>query len=493
MMRGDTSTRPTLWLVVGRGIGSAATLLMPMVLARVFDPHDFGTYKQLSLLYTTLYLIAPLGMAESLYYFVPRERDGAGPIVANTLLFLGAAGGAAVLLLVVVAPTVVVQFSNPDLEAYRWLVGLFVALTVASSLLEIVMISRRQYPLAASTFALSDLARTACLVLPALLWRRLDAVFAGAVAFGGVRLLATLAYSFGSFRGTFRPNLAALSRQLAYAVPFGAAAILEVVQGNLHQYVVAHAFDAATFAVYSVGCLQVPIVDLLAGSAGNVLMVRMAESQQHAGAARALWLDTTAKLALVLLPLFGLLVVSSHDLIVLLYTDVYGGSARVFRVFCVSVLLTTLQTDAVLRARAETRYLLRLSLLRLCLVAALIAPCLRTFHLVGGAVATVVSVSVVKAFALVRVKRTLQAGLRDWLPWRTLGVAALATSLGGAASLACHDIAGGGVLGSLCARSAAYGLACVATLWVLRPRSRGLTTTLAWLRPFQAGEGSRPA
>ena len=34
---------------------------------------------------------------------------------------------------------------------------------------------------------------------------------------------------------------------------------VEVIQLNYHQYVVAARFDAATFAIYAIGCLQIPL------------------------------------------------------------------------------------------------------------------------------------------------------------------------------------------------------------------------------------------
>jgi O-antigen/teichoic acid export membrane protein len=62
------------------------------VLARVLEPADFGAYRQLFLLYGTLYAIAQVGMAECLYYFLPRDREHAGRFAANSALMLGGVG-----------------------------------------------------------------------------------------------------------------------------------------------------------------------------------------------------------------------------------------------------------------------------------------------------------------------------------------------------------------------------------------------------------------
>ena len=61
-------------------------------------------------------------------------------------------------------------------------------------------------------------------------------------------------------------------------------------------------FDAATFAIYAIGCLQIPLVDLIVTSTVNVLMVKMADAPRG-DAALALWHDTVSRLAFLIFPL----------------------------------------------------------------------------------------------------------------------------------------------------------------------------------------------
>src|SRR5882762_3073530 len=85
-------TRPAALLVTGRVVGLVASFAIGIVLARIFAPAAFGTYKQFFLLYGTLYGLAQLGMAESLYYFVPRNTARMPRYVCNALITLAAAG-----------------------------------------------------------------------------------------------------------------------------------------------------------------------------------------------------------------------------------------------------------------------------------------------------------------------------------------------------------------------------------------------------------------
>src|SRR5687767_8998257 len=92
LLRQHAPSGPAVWLVVGRSIGFAATFLVPIVLVRMFDQATFGTYKQLFLIYGTLFGLAQLGVAESLYFFVPRRPAYAGRHAANAVITLVIAG-----------------------------------------------------------------------------------------------------------------------------------------------------------------------------------------------------------------------------------------------------------------------------------------------------------------------------------------------------------------------------------------------------------------
>ena len=90
-----------------------------------------------------------------------------------------------------------------------------------------------------------------------------------------------------------------------------------MLQINWHQYAVAARFDAATFAIYAVGCLQIPLVDLIVTSTANVMMVEMAERRSaDLAAARWLWHDTIVAAWLHDLPAGRVPVVMARDIIV---------------------------------------------------------------------------------------------------------------------------------------------------------------------------------
>ena len=430
----DLASSPTFVLVAGRTIGLVLAFAIPVVLARIFDRGEFGTYKQLFLIYGTLYGLAQVGMAESLYFFVPGKASQAGRHVANAILTLALVAVACVGALYAAREAIAGWLTNPDLAGYLPLIAAFLAFTLVSAAFEIVMVSRKEHRPAALVYAGSDLLRTAMIVGPAIALWGLRGVLVGAATFAAIRLTVMLVYFVREFGRDLRLDVTLWRSQLAYALPFALAVGVEVIQANLHQYLVAARFDAATFAIYAVGCLQIPLVDLICTSAANVMMVRMAEEkgQGHRRDALALWRSTTCRLALIIFPLAAFLLVAGRGIIVTLFTESYLASVPIFRIWCLMILPATFTVDAVLRVYAQTRFLLVMNLVRLSVIVLLIGPFLSAFGLAGAVLVTLAATMVVRAAAIAKIARVMNVSIAEVQPWGRLAGIALQAAIAAA-------------------------------------------------------------
>jgi O-antigen/teichoic acid export membrane protein len=313
--------------------------------------------------------------------------------------------------------------NNPQLAKYVPLAGLYLVFMLMGAVLEITMITRKNFRLATATYVLSDVLRAAFLVVPAMITRSLEWTLIGAVTFCGLRVVGNLAYFMAEFGRDIRFDTAVLREQLAYALPFAAAVSLQIIQQNYHQYAVSWHFDAATFAIYSVGCLQIPLVDFMATPASNVMMVAMGEELREGRhePLLAVWHETTRRLAFVFFPFVGLLITNAYPLITMLFTTSYAASVPIFMVWSLSILLVVFQTDGVLRTFAENRWLFIVNLTRLLMVVAMMGWFISTFRLMGAVLVTLSGILLAKAMALARIKTLLRASLAQLLPWRSLG------------------------------------------------------------------------
>jgi O-antigen/teichoic acid export membrane protein len=425
-LRLDSISGPAFRLVAGRVIGGVVSVAIPVALARTLMPAAFGTYKQLFLIYMTLYGVAQLGAAESLYYFVPKKPAEAARSIANSLATLTLVGAVCLTALYLTRDRVAIWMGNPAIASELPLLALFLTLTLISAAFEIVIVSRNEPAKAAMVYAASDITRTLSFVIPAILFHSLHAVLIGGVVYGAIRVTAMLGYFWSVFGRDLKLDGLLWWQQWAYALPFALAVGIDVVQANAHQWVVATRFDATAFAIYAVGCLQIPLVDLICTSTANVMMVKLAEvSARGEGSALKIWHDTTVKLASLMLPLAALLFLTAPAVIVVLFTKTYLASIPILRVWCLMVVPSAFAVDGVLRAHARTRFLLVMNVVRLIVIVGLVGWLISVFGIVGAVVATLVGTIVVKVMAIGQIASVMNVGVSEALPWKRLAITAV--------------------------------------------------------------------
>ena len=460
MTTGESTFRPAVLLMAGRALASIATLLIPVTLVRLFDQSEYGTYKQLFLVFTTLYSVALVGLSDSLYYFVPKDPAKGGRYVANAVAGLSFAGLICLAGLYEARFVVAGWMKNAALAEHLGPIGVFLLFTMVATVLEIALIARKRYSRASAAYVISDVARALCFVLPMLFLPTLATLMFWAMVFSALRLVAALWLLKKEFGGDFRLDPALAPAQLAYALPFALYVLVEILQSTYHQYAVSWTFDAATFAIYSVGCFQVPFVDFLATPASSVMMVRMSEEMREGRSRQALsiWLDITRKLALIFFPMVALLMAASREVITFLFTDAYAASAPIFALWTLTIALSVLQTDGVMRVHAQVRFLFLVNVARLGLIVILIQPLMTAFGLRGPVLVTLLAMAMAKGLHLLRMRRIMSLKVRELLPWPSLAGIVSVSVTAMAPVLAVRALVSGPRLFVLLAEVASYGL-----------------------------------
>jgi len=415
--------------MLARLLAAALGVSVPMVLARVLVPADFGTYKQAWLVATTLHQVLPLGMTLSLYYFVPREPERRGAFLGQALLFTTAAGAVAAAALLLARAPLDAHFGNPALRSALPWIAASTAFLLAGTSLDVAYNSLGNVRAGAAVRVLTEVGRGLAMVAGALWTHSVVGVLAGIAIATGLR--AALGLALLAREARLELSRKDLRRQLAYAIPFGVAALLFVPQQSFHQWAVAAHVDAAAFAVYAVGCFQLPIVDVLYTPVSEILQLGIAEAERQGrrGAALALFREAVARLGFVFVPTMGLLLAVAPWLVAFLFTDRYLAAVPVMRVSVLTVALAALPLDGVLRARAARRFMLLSSAAKLALTVPLVLAGLSTVGVVGAIGGFVLAEAIVRGWQLRRAARLLGTGLLGVLPWGELARLALATAV----------------------------------------------------------------
>ena len=182
--------------------------------------------------------------------------------------------------------------------------------------------------------------------------------------------------------------------QLAYALPYGAFGMIWVIQKDLDNYFVSASLGPRDYAIYSVGWVEVPLLTLLLESVVSVMIVRVStlEKENRKADIRYVTAAATNRLAALQFPLFAMLFLAAHDLIVLLYTKAYEASASIFLVSIFLLPLGIFLLDPIVRAYKGLRnFLLGVRIGVFIALFCVLGPVIRHFGMMGAAITAVVA------------------------------------------------------------------------------------------------------
>ncbi|HJZ74987.1 MAG TPA: oligosaccharide flippase family protein [Vicinamibacterales bacterium] len=413
----ESLTLRTSWLVVGKTLAFALTVAIPLLLVRRMPREQFGLYKQTFLVINSAINILPLGFSMTAFYYLAREEEYRTHTVFNIVLFTTAVATLCGAVVLACPAALVLLFKEPSAAAFSpWIAGIIV-LWVVGSFLEIVTVANQEIRLATTMILGIQATRAIFFVAAAAISGTIRALLLAAIAQGVVQVLALFLYLRSRFPRFWRAfDVGFLRRQVAYALPFGAAGLLYSLQLDLHSYFVSHQFGAATYAVYSIGCFQLPLFGILSDSVGGVLIPRISRLQ-HRRERREIVLVTARamrKLALAYFPAYAFLLVMRREFIIALFTARYLDSIPVFAINLTLIPLGVLLLDPIMRAHAEhRRFLVKLHAALLVGLAATLPFALGRFGLVGAITAVVMFNAAGRAVTLMKVATILDVGIDD--------------------------------------------------------------------------------
>jgi len=420
MKKNESLTKKTFVLTLGRTVGLVINILIPISLVRILSVSDFGTYKLIGTVTLFLTAVAPLGIVQSLYYFIPTNREHPDAVVNNTLLFLLASGGACALAGFVLHHANLLWFTRGFTPAL-FLATLLIFLTsLLNSIAPPYLISNNQTTAGAKYLALNDIVGATLIMVFAFWGRSISWVLAGWALAGLVMLVVTMSY----FRRYMSLRIAKglMKEQLNYALPFGLANIASMSQFYLHQFVISAFFTSAMFAIYSVGTFQLPLVRIWYSSVADIILVRITELRAKGDVAGVLsvWLNSVRKLALVFIPAMALMLIVSRDFITTVFTVQYTESIPIFIISLGQYLTYIVNCHSVLRAFDETKYILRINLVMLAITTIMLAGFVHFFGVVGAAVATTLAAYTSNGLMLVKIASILSIRVCQLFPWQDL-------------------------------------------------------------------------
>ncbi|MCW5957531.1 MAG: oligosaccharide flippase family protein [Pyrinomonadaceae bacterium] len=364
MSRSTSLTGQSIWILTAKVIGFGLNVVLPILIVRFLSQTDFGTYKQAFLFVGNAVVILPIGFSMSAYYFLNRRPEKRTQTVLNILAFNFLLGGLACVAIITAPRVVGVIFHNDRLTEHAPLIGLLIWLMIFSGLLEIIPLANQEARIGSILILFTQTTRTLIMVGAVILFGTVEAILYAAILHALIQVLALLVYLLKRFAGFWKSfDRKFFYEQLTYAIPFGLASLVYTSQTDIHNYFVSNNYGPADFALYAVGCFQIPLIWAVYESVSAVVIPKMSEFRANGRIHDMLTLSIQAmqRLALVFFPIFFFLEIVAEDFIVTLFTNQYLSSVPIFRINLILLPFICVIVDPVGRAFPDIgRFLLKL-------------------------------------------------------------------------------------------------------------------------------------
>jgi O-antigen/teichoic acid export membrane protein len=382
------------FLIVSNFIKYLIGFVMPMVLVRLLDQHDYGTYQQMVLIATAAIGIMTWGLPSSVYYFyhhVTRERIPA--LVAQTSFLLGISGAITAAAIFFASFSIADQFNNPSMASILKLYAFSIAFMIASEHYIPFMIAQNRYLLTLATEVGESVIRIFVLLAPLWLGYGLVGLVAGIVSYTAlrfvVRTLRLLLAKDMHFAGWSKYRFPL--DQLGYSVPIALASLVWLIGETFNKGLLAASFTPKDYAIYAVGALSIPLDSIFQASVGNVLRASLPPMVRDGNFAAVVSVlrESTRKLSIIVLPSFIFLFGHAHEFITVLFTMRYEESVRIFQLFVCVVPLHMLMLSPIPQVFGRPRIVLYITLGVTAVYVLLSYALLKTVGFFGPAIAAI--------------------------------------------------------------------------------------------------------
>lgn len=343
----------SLYLAGARLCGYGIRLILPYFLVRLMTKTDFGSYRQFFLLEVYVATLFQFGVNQGLFYFIPRDVRNAGAYFLNSLAMnvLVFAGAFAVISVFVDPLSTMLKMAILR-EAYGYLV-VFTMLLMLIAACDCYLSARQMIKAAALFDVGGQVLVSAVTVIAAFVTRDLHAIIFWLVVARAIQLLVMVVYvhfGLGGFRAEH--YFFGLKEQVRYGVSLGLAGTVWAMLQRLHEFFVSATYGTESYAIYSAGCTEIPVVQIVTQSVAVVALGQFAllEQRRDCQGVRDLWTRVlTANYAIALPTTLGFILIAD-PLIRFMFTDSYAAAIPIFQISTLLKLYLIFNATLVLRA-----------------------------------------------------------------------------------------------------------------------------------------------
>lgn len=329
-MESNSNSKQAMWVAIGQFCAYAIGIISPMILSRYFDKGDYGTYKQVMYVYSTLTTVFTFGIPRAYSYFIPRVAPGESRDVirkiTNIFICIGLMFS---VLLFLGSPLIAQLLKNPDLEiALKHFspTPLFLMPIVG---LDCILASYKKTQFLAIYSISTKVFTLICIVLPVMFFNGtyIHAIIGFDIASFVTFLLALYLRNIPTKGISIEKTTITIRDILKFSLPLMVASIWIMIFHSANQFFVSRYYGNAVFADFSNGFIEFPIIPMVVNSVATVLMPAFSGmiAKDKTGI-REVWVSALLKSVKITYPMTVFSVVFSSLIMMCFYGDIYMSS-----------------------------------------------------------------------------------------------------------------------------------------------------------------------
>lgn len=343
MNNNTSNTQQAFWIALGSLFSFGFGIVSSMILSRYFSKEDYGTYKQVIYVYSTLLTVFTLGLPKAFSYFLPHvpENEAKSLIkkITNLFFLLGAVFS---IILFFASDYIAIFLKNPDLSYALKLFSPVPLLMLPTMGLEGVLATFRMTKFMAAYTVATRIVMLLCVALPIMLFEG-DYILAikGFVIASFISFILALYFKYYPVKNKGNDATSIQYKEIfKFSLPLLTASLWGVLLKSTDQFFISRYFGTEVFAEFSNGFIDLPFMGMIVGSTATVLSPIFSKmSYEQVDPKKEiypLWMSVFEKSAMLVYPLLIFTIVFADVLMTTLYGEKYANSAIYYQIFNLS-------------------------------------------------------------------------------------------------------------------------------------------------------------
>lgn len=333
------NTKQAFWVALGSLFSFGFSIVSSMILSRYFDKGDYGTYKQLMYVYSTLLTVFTLGLPKAFSYFLPRvdiaQAKHLIKKITNIFFVLGALFS---VFLFLCAGPIAKFMNNGDLREAIQIFSPVPLMLLPTMGLEGILSTFRKNKFMTLYTVVTRLFMLICVATPVIFFNGsyIEAIW-GFVISSFISFILALYLKYMPVRGKRKEKCEITYNQIfKFSLPLLYASLWGILLASADQFFISRYFGNEVFAEFSNGSMELPFVGMIVGACSTVLSPIISKlSYSNIDPQKelySLWISVFEKSAKLIYPLVIYCIVFADVIMVFLYGEQYEVSATYFRI-----------------------------------------------------------------------------------------------------------------------------------------------------------------